>query len=153
MSNTHGIVERTILLVEDDPDDILLIGRALSQAQLESAVSVVRDGEEAVRFLEAQSEKPVTALPSLILLDLKLPKMSGLEVLQWVRKHPKVKSLPVVVLTSSKYESDLERAYALGANSYITKPVDYQSLLDLVKALKLYWLDLNRPPGKGLQRP
>src|SRR5207244_7115175 len=98
------MVERTILLVEDDPDDILLIGRALSQAQLESAVNVVRDGEEAVAFLEAQTGRSPSALPSLVLLDLKLPKMSGLELLLWVRRHPKLKSIPVVVLTSSTQE-------------------------------------------------
>ena len=146
-----GAVDRTILLVEDNSDDILLIGRALSQAQLESSVSVVRDGEEAVAYLEALSERPPNEIPSLLLLDLKLPRMSGLELLQWIRRHKKFKAMPVVVLTSSKLDADLERAYAAGANSFLTKPVDYQSLLDMVKALKLYWLDLNRPPGKSIR--
>src|ERR1041384_7306039 len=146
-----GAVDRTILLVEDNSDDILLIGRALSQAQLESSVSVVRDGEEAVAYLEALSERPPNEIPSLLLLDLKLPRMSGLELLQWIRRHKKFKAMAVVVLTSSKLHPGLERAYAAGANSFLTKPVDYQSLLDMVKALKLYWLDLNRPPGKSIR--
>ncbi|HYE97613.1 MAG TPA: response regulator [Planctomycetota bacterium] len=146
--------DRGILIIEDNADDILLLGRAFREAQLEGALSVVRDGDEAIRHLEAAAgrERGVAGVfPSLILLDLKLPRRTGLEVLSWIRNHPDFRKTPVVVLTSSTMEADLDKAYALGANSYLLKPVSYSQLLDMVKALKLWWMEYNRGPGTKLK--
>jgi CheY-like chemotaxis protein len=144
--------ENLILLVEDDPNDILLMGHAITRAELEHAVSVVRDGEEAIAFLAAHSADPPrdrAPLPRLILLDLKLPKKSGFDVLRWLRTQPRLRPIPVVVLTSSNERADVERAYELGANSYIVKPTGFNQLLETVRMLKLYWHELNASPPVG----
>jgi len=144
------VEENLILLVEDDPSDILLMGHAITRAGLEHSVSVVRDGEEAIAYLAAHSADPPrdrAPLPILILLDLKLPKKSGFEVLEWLRRQPRVRHLPVVILTSSSEKADVERAYELGANSYILKPTGFSQLLETVRMLKHYWQELNASPS------
>ena len=138
-----------MLLVEDDPNDILLIQRAFAKACLVNPLKVVRDGEEALNYLAGSgdfSDRGRFPLPSLILLDLKLPRKSGLEILQWLRQQPALKHIPVIVLTSSKESSDVSRAYDLGANSYLVKPVGFEGLLELVKSIGMYWLILNKTP-------
>ena len=136
------MTEKTILLVEDNPDDELLTLRALKQNNIVNEVAVVRDGQEALDYLLA-SQKP---LPTVVLLDLKLPKVDGLEVLRRVRADPRTKLLPVVILTSSKEEQDLISGYSLGANSYVRKPVDFEQFAEAVRQLHLCWLVLNEPP-------
>lgn len=138
-----------ILLVEDSPDDALLIQRAFRKANLANPVQLVRDGEEAVTYLSGAApyeDRARFPIPVLMLLDLKLPRRSGLEVLAWVRQESVVKRLPIVVLTSSRESVDVNRAYDLGVNSYLTKPVGFEALLEMVKNLNLYWLVLNEHP-------
>ena len=139
-----------ILLVEDSPDDALLIQRAFRKANLANPVQLVRDGEEAVAYLSGNApyeDRTRFPLPVFMLLDLKLPRRSGLEVLAWVRQESvMVKRLPVVVLTSSRESVDVNRAYDLGVNSYLTKPVGFEALLEMVKNVNLYWLVLNENP-------
>jgi len=145
-----------MLLVEDDPDDILLIQHAFAKASLVNPLKIVRDGEEAVKYLsgsEDYSDRSRYPLPSLVLLDLKLPRKSGLEVLQWLRQQPNLKQIPVIVLTSSKESSDVRRAYELGANSYLVKPVGFEGLLELVKSIGMYWMILSKTPEPSGDQP
>jgi two-component system response regulator len=131
---------KTILLVEDNADDEQLTLRAMRQSEVPNMIRVARDGAEALEHLFA----PGARLPDLILLDLKLPKVSGLEVLQRLRADERTRALPVVVLTSSDEERDIVESYSLGANSYIRKPVDFDEFIDAVRQLGLYWLSMNR---------
>jgi CheY-like chemotaxis protein len=150
------LTDFTFLLVEDDPDDILLFQRAFSQASLVNPVRIVRNGEEAVNYLAGTGpyvDRVRYPLPSLVLLDLKLPKKSGLEVLEWMRSQPATQSIPVIVLTSSQESADVQRAYALGANSYLIKPVGFDGLLEIVKAIGMYWVILNQAPGGRVDAP
>lgn len=145
----HQLKGGTILLVEDNPDDVVLTERALKKARIANKVVVARDGVEALDFLfgtGAYSGRDTSATPELVLLDLKLPKLDGLEVLQRLRDDQRTRLLPVVVLTSSREDRDLTRSYELGANSYIRKPVDFKQFAKAVKDLGLYWLVLNEPP-------
>lgn len=140
----------TILLVEDDPNDVFLIQRAFRKANLANPIQVIKDGEAAVLYLSGQepyADRDRYPLPILMLLDLKLPRRSGLEVLEWLKQQPKLKRLPVVVLTSSREHTDLNRAYDLGANSYLVKPVAFDSLLNMVQTLNQYWLLINESPN------
>jgi CheY-like chemotaxis protein len=137
----------TILLVEDNPDDADLIRYAFKKAQIDNPIHHADDGQKAVEFLRGDppfDDRARYPLPRLILLDLKLPRLSGFEVLQWIREDATVKHLPVVVLTSSNQSPDIERAYELCANSYLVKPVNRDALLDMVKSLNYYWIKLNR---------
>jgi len=139
----------TILLVEDDPNDVLLVQRASRKADLVSPLQVVGDGEAAVAYLAGHgpyADRERYPLPALILLDLRLPRKSGFEVLEWLRQQPGLKRLPVVVLTSSRDSPDVNRAYELGVNSYLVKPVRFEELLALMQALHLYWMILNQKP-------
>jgi CheY-like chemotaxis protein len=141
--------EGVILLAEDDPNDVLLIQRAFQRNHLANPLQVVRDGEEALAYLSGAgtfADRERHPLPVLMLMDLKMPRKSGLEVLEWVRKQPGLKRLPIVVLTSSNQSPDINRAYELGANSYLVKPAGFDSLLELVKNLDVYWLILNEKP-------
>ena len=141
------VLDFVLMLVEDDPDHVLLIQRALAKANLVNPLRIVRDGDEAIAYLSGQgaySDRNRYPIPSLILLDLKLPRKSGLEVLEWIRSDPALRVLPVVALTSSAETSDIERAYALGVNSYLVKPLGFEDLLDLVKSLGMYWMILNK---------
>ena len=136
-----------ILVVEDNPDDVELTLRAFRKSNVANEVIVVRDGVQALDYLFATGEyagRDPNALPQVVLLDLNLPRIDGLEVLQRVRAHPRTKLLPVVILTSSTEEQDLVSGYSLGANSYVQKPVDFEQFADSVKQLGLYWLLLNQ---------
>ncbi|AFM24617.1 response regulator [Desulfomonile tiedjei] len=136
--------EKYVLLVEDNPDDEELTIVALQENNIGNPVVVVRDGAEALDYLLG-TETPHN-LPVVVLLDLKLPKISGLEVLRRLRDHERTKFLPVVVLTSSREEEDRIQSYSLGANSYVRKPVDFGQFIEAVKQLGLYWLVWNEPP-------
>jgi two-component system response regulator len=138
--------EKVILLVEDNPDDEELTLRALKKNNIQNDVVIARDGAEALDYLfgtGAYAGRDLSQMPSVTLLDLKLPKVDGLEVLKRIREHEQTKFLPVVILTSSKEEQDLIKGYSLGANSYIRKPVDFSQFIDAVRQLGLYWLLLN----------
>lgn len=140
-----------ILLVEDNPDDVELALHALNKHKLANQVHVVRDGEEALDFIfgdSVEGEGALRSRPRLVLLDLKLPKVDGLEVLARLKSDRRSRKIPVVVLTSSNQGPDLERAYALGANSYIVKPVDFEQFVEAVQRLGFYWLLLNQAPHK-----
>jgi two-component system response regulator len=139
----------TILLVEDNPDDADLTRRAFAKCNIANKLVVVRDGAEALDYLFATgawSGRSEDEDPTLVLLDLKLPKINGLEVLRQLRGNPRTKLLPVIILTSSVEEQDVIRGYDLGANSYIHKPVDFLQFNEAVRQLSLYWLVLNQPP-------
>jgi two-component system, response regulator len=141
--------EVEILLVEDNPSDAELALRALKKNHLANNIVVVTDGEEALDFIFARgafSHRQVENGPKVILLDLKLPKVDGLEVLRAVKGDPRTKVIPVVVLTSSREERDIVESYRLGVNSYIVKPVDFDKFVAAVRDLGLYWLLLNQPP-------
>lgn len=141
--------KKTVLLVEDNPDDEALTLRALHKNHVGNDVVVVRDGVEALDFLfcrNAYAGRDPHDLPQLVLLDLKMPKMDGLEVLRQLRAEPRTRLLPVVILTSSKEEGDLIEGYKSRVNSYIRKPVDFTEFVDTVRELGLYWLELNEDP-------
>jgi len=138
-----------ILLVEDNPDDEALTRRAFKQNNILNPVIVAHDGVEALDFLFGTGKsqgRDVSVQPQVILLDLKLPKLDGLEVLKRLRKDPRTQCLPVVILTSSKEDQDLIQSYHNGANSYIRKPVDFSEFIEAVRQLGLYWLVLNEAP-------
>ncbi|BBD67354.1 response regulator receiver protein [Nostoc commune NIES-4072] len=140
-----------ILLVEDNPDDEALTLRALKKNNILNEVIVARDGVEALDYLFGKgiyADRDMSVMPNLILLDLKLPKMDGLEVLRHLRTDERTKILPVVILTSSKEEQDLINGYSLGANSYVRKPVDFSQFSEAVRQLGLYWFVLNESPPR-----
>lgn len=145
-STPSDVVE--ILLVEDNPNDLMLTQRALKKARLANHVHVCRDGEEALEFLfgEATAGRRSGFLPRVVLLDLKLPKVDGLEVLRRMKADPRTKTIPVVMLTSSKEQKDVIESYQLGVNSYIVKPVNFEGFSSAVEQLGLYWLLVNQVP-------
>ena len=141
--------QRNLLLVEDNPDDEELIKIALQENRIGNPVVVVRDGAEALDYLFATGRYAGNGMPEMpvvVLLDLKLPKIGGLEVLRRLRAHDRTKLLPVVILTSSKEEEDRLQSYALGANSFVRKPVEFNEFVEAVKHLGLYWIVWNEPP-------
>ena len=139
---------RTILIVEDNSDDVTLILRALKKANIKNNIDVAQDGAEALDYLfkTGQYADRESGNPTVVLLDIKLPKMDGLEVLQKLREDDRTKLLPIVILTSSDEEEDIVRSYELGANSYVRKPVEFGSFSEAVNQLGLYWLLLNEIP-------
>jgi two-component system, response regulator len=142
-------LRRSILLVEDNPDDELLTIRAFNRNHIVNAIDVVRDGQEAIDYLFCTgpySHRDPCDSPQVVLLDLKLPRIDGLEVLRRIRKDDRLKSMPVVVLTSSSEESDIVASYDLAANSYVRKPVDFAEFAAAVRDIGLYWMVLNEPP-------
>ena len=144
--------EKTVLLVEDNPDDVELTLRAFKKNNVANGVVVTRDGAEALDFLfgrGAYEDRDLSVMPVVIFLDLKLPKIDGLEVLRRLRADERTKLLPVVILTSSKEEQDIMSGYSLGANSYVRKPVDFEQFVEAVRQLGLYWLLLNESPPVG----
>ena len=140
---------KMILLVEDNPDDVALTKRALEKHNVANAVVVARDGVEALKYLFGNGDGAQCEdedLPVLVLLDLKMPKVGGLEVLERIRADKRTKLLPVIILTSSKQQDDIVQSYEKGANSYVRKPVDFNEFTTAVKKLGVYWLLLNEPP-------
>ena len=143
------MIDETIMLVEDNPDDVELTLRALRKNNIANNTVVVHDGVEALDYLfgrGAYADRNIREQPRLILLDLKLPKMNGLQVLEQIRRNESTRLLPVVILTSSKEENDLIASYKNGANSYVRKPVDFNQFVEAVKHIGLYWLLINEPP-------
>ena len=145
--SSNEVVE--ILLVEDNPDDAALALRALRTANLTNYIQLVRDGAEALDFIFCEgvhSQRNAEDAPKVILLDLKLPKVDGLDVLRRLKSDPRTKSIPTVILTSSKEQTDVVESYNLGVNSYIVKPVNFETFVTAVQQLGMYWLLLNQPP-------
>lgn len=145
----HSNENALILLVEDNPDDALLIQRAFKKAKITNPLAVVNDGEKAITWLKGAppfTDRKAHPIPIIILLDLSLPKKSGFEVLSWLKGQQVLKRIPVVVLTSSQETPDINRAFDLGANSYLVKPVSFDTLTQMVQTLNLYWLILNEKP-------
>ncbi len=139
----------TILLAKDDQNDVMLIKRAFSKSRIVNPIVCVENGEDAVAYLRGDgqyAERQQHPLPFMLLLDLKLPRLSGHEVLQWLRGQPLLKRLPVVALTSSREPVDINRAYELGANSYLVKPVVFEEFAALMRQLQVYWLMLSEQP-------
>lgn len=141
--------EYSVLLVEDSSTDILFIQRAFKQANVLNPIRIVRDGDEAISYLAGQDsycDRNEYPLPALILLDLKLPRRSGLEVLEWLKQQPTIKRIPVIVLTSSREDADVDQAYDLGVSSYCVKPTNLTALKHLVEKINAYWLQTNEFP-------
>ena len=141
----------TILHIEDDPNDILLVERAMKKSNSGAQLRAVSDGDMAVTYLKGEGDfakRELYPLPDLLLLDLKMPRKSGLEVLAWIRKEDPFKLTPVVIFTSSKHDQDINKAYDLGANSYLVKPVGFDALLETIKQIQFYWGTLNQGPQK-----
>jgi len=146
MSNANEI---EILIIEDNDDDLDMTLHALRKAKLANRIQVVRDGEEALEFIFCQgafAARKIESVPKVILLDLKLPKVDGFEVLKRVKSDPHTKNIPVVILTSSKEQEDVVESYNLGVNSYMVKPVNFEGFAAAVEKLGMYWLLLNQPP-------
>jgi len=139
----------SILLIEDDSNDILFIQRAFRQVDGDYPIHIVKDGDEAVDYLsgkEKYADRDSYPLPALVLLDLKLPRRSGIEVLSWMRQQPVLRRTPVVVLTSSQESTDVNRTYDVGVSSYLVKPVSFDALATMIAAMDAYWLKLNEYP-------
>ncbi len=146
MSETEEV---EILLVEDNPDDLDMTLHALRKMKLANHIQLARDGVEALDFIFCRgphAARSIEDMPRVILLDLKLPRLDGLEVLRRLKADPRTQGIPVVMLTSSKEQSDVDQSYKLGANSYIVKPVDFEQFAEAVQNLGLYWMLLNQPP-------
>lgn len=143
-----------ILLVEDDPRDVELTLTALEDHKLANEVVVARDGQQALDYLRCQGEysKRTRENPAVLLLDLKLPKVDGLEVLKAIRTDERLKLIPVVVLTSSQEEKDMVRSYTLGVNAYVVKPVDFHEFINAVKELGVFWALINEPPPGSMKK-
>jgi CheY-like chemotaxis protein len=140
---------KVVLHVEDDPNDVLLIARAFRKAETPAQIQVVNDGDQAVDYLSgsnAYAQREQFPLPSLVLLDLKLPRKSGIEVLQWIRSRAGLRRIPVVMLTSSKQPIDIDRAYELGVNAYLVKPVSFDALVEMLRTVNSFWLRVNEHP-------
>jgi two-component system, chemotaxis family, response regulator Rcp1 len=145
-NNLGGPIE--ILLVEDNPGDVDLVKEALSEAKMKNELHVVMDGEEAMKFLRHQDKYADAPMPDLILLDLNLPKKSGREVLEEIKTDPELGVIPVVILTSSKEEEDIVKSYKMHANCYITKPVNFDQFLKVVKSIEEFWFTIVKLPCK-----
>jgi CheY-like chemotaxis protein len=138
--------QEVVLIVEDDPDDRHLLGRAFRKAKVQVPIHFAEDGDEAVSYLSGSIPGAAgTSHPSIVLLDLKLPRRSGFEVLEFLKRHQDLRRIPVVILTSSRESIDVQRAYDLGANSYLVKPARPEALLEMVARINDYWLSLNEP--------
>jgi CheY-like chemotaxis protein len=140
---------KTILLIEDNPDDIELTIRAFKKNNLKNEITIIKDGEKALDYINCTGEfssRDKNKQPAIILLDLKLPKVDGIEILKHIKANPKMRIIPVIILTSSLEEKDIENGYSFGANSYIRKPVDFNKFQEAVQHLGLYWLLLNELP-------
>ena len=139
--------ERWVLLAEDDSNDVLLLQLAFREAGLRNPICVVNDGQEAIDYLSGEgkfADRNQYPFPALLILDLKMPRKTGFDVLDWTRGQEKFKCLPVIILTASSQEEDIKRAYVMGANSYLVKPVSIHSLTEMIKLVDSYWLGLNQ---------
>jgi len=145
-----GFFDYPVLLVEDNPDDILITKRAWEKGRIKNPLHVVNNGEEALQFLRKEGRYKCAPTPCLVLLDLKMLRMDGFEVLEEIKGDDELKGIPIIVLTSSDREQDVERAYKLGCNSYIVKPMDFENFIKAVVEIKNYWLTLCKMPGKIL---
>jgi CheY-like chemotaxis protein len=140
---------RTVLVVEDNPGEFLLLKRAMAKIGFKAPIQHVIDGEQAISYLDGSGpfeDRTKFPIPSLVLLDLKLPRRTGFEVLSWVRQHSRYKKLPVVIFTSSDQREDIDRAYNSGVNSYLVKPADFEGLMKVTDSINGYWMGLNRSP-------
>ena len=149
-------MNRTILLVEDDENDVFFFERAAKLAGMMNPLHVAQDGRQAIDYLQgtgAYADRTEFLLPGLVLLDLKLPYVMGLNVLKWIRAQPEFQTIIVIVFTASKMATDIDTAYRLGANSYLTKPVSPERLQEILVVIKQYWLDLNEPPQESIPLP
>jgi CheY-like chemotaxis protein len=141
--------QSVILLAEDREDDIILVKKSFARAYISNPLQIVRDGEEAIAYLEGEgkfSNRAEYPLPDLVLLDLKMPRKDGLEVLKWIRQHPTLRGLPVVVLTSSDSMRDVNAAYQAGANSFLVKPMDFENFIEMSRFIGGFWLQMNKAP-------
>ena len=144
-----------ILQVEDREEDVYLLKRAIQRAEVQADIRSVVDGQEAIEYIAGEgrfADRQKYPLPYLILLDLKLPHKTGFDVLAWIRAQPSLRTLIVIVLSSSIDEGDLERAYQLGANAFLVKPSDMHTLVEMCRAMKLFWLTYNQPPARSLRK-
>jgi CheY-like chemotaxis protein len=141
-----------ILHAEDDPNDVLLVGLGFRKAAIPAVLRIVNDGEQVIQYLAGEgpfADRTANPLPALLLLDLKLPRRSGFEVLSWVRSHDDLRRLPIVMLTSSAQAEDINRCYEMGANSYVVKPSVLEDLVTMAKKISAYWLEFNARPALG----
>jgi CheY-like chemotaxis protein len=146
------MTQNVLLHVEDDPNDVLLLQRAFRKTNSQLTIQAVTDGDKAVNYLTGVGEfadREKFPLPNVVLLDLKMPRKSGLEVLEWIRKEQKVRRLIVIIFTSSKHDEDVNKAYDLGANSYLVKPVGFDMLVEVAKMIQQYWINTNERPHLG----
>ncbi|WP_203235119.1 response regulator [Rariglobus hedericola] len=142
-------------MVEDGEDEILIFKVACKRAAATFALQFARDGREAIEYFSGTgpyADRQQHPIPALVILDINMPSVSGFEVLEWIRKHPQFKNVPVVMLTTSMFDTDVSRAYALGANSYLVKPVDTKVLVEMIPMLERYWIGMNRVPGNVLDQ-
>ncbi|TET27061.1 MAG: response regulator [Candidatus Bathyarchaeum sp.] len=135
-----------ILLVEDNPDDIMLTKRAFTKCQIQNKLYVTHDGEEAIQFLRKKGKYKDAPTPGIVLLDLKMPKLDGFEVLENIKSDDKLKTIPIVVLTVSARDKDIERSYKLGCNTFITKPASFKDFIETMMQIKRYWLIISKIP-------
>jgi DNA-binding response OmpR family regulator len=152
IGNVSLVKPQAILLAEDDDNDFFFLQRAFEEAKIACPLLRVRDGQEAMNYLEGQGEyadRVKHPLPYILLLDLKMPRKNGFDVLSWVRAHSRLRRLPIIVLTSSKEEPDVNRAYDLGVNTYLVKPIKFEGLVDMMRAMDLYWFTVAEKPSFG----
>src|SRR2546423_993498 len=138
-----------LLLAEDDENDVFFLQRAFQQAKIQNPILVVRDGQETIAYLSGEgkfSDRRQFPLPYLLLLDLKMPRKTGLDVLEWLHEQPELRCIPVIVLSSSAQRDDIERAYELGANGFVVKPASLEKRLELAKLIAAFWIDVNESP-------
>jgi hypothetical protein len=145
-STSSSQAARPILVVEDNPMDLDFMLQAFAEHKVANPVAVCRDGEEALQYIEAHGEPSDMELPTLVLLDLRLPKVDGIDVLRHAREHPVWRQIPFIIVTTSHEDLDISRAYELGVNSYIVKPVEFSAFAEVVKQIKVFWLLMNVPP-------
>lgn len=144
----NKITDKPVLLVEDNPDDVLITRRAWKKGGLKNQLCIVNNGEEALMFLRREEGYVDAPTPCLILLDLKMPRMDGFDVLEIIKDEDTLRSIPVIILTSSERDKDIERAYQLGCNSYIKKPVNFTNFIEAITEIKRFWLTLSKIPVK-----
>jgi CheY-like chemotaxis protein len=146
MAKKSSIAECTILLVDDNPDDVMIAERAIKECDIRNKVYVTHNGAEAIHFLRKEGEYKEVPTSGLVILDLNMPKVDGFEVLETIKGDDKLKSIPIIVLTSSSRPEDIERAYQLGCNSFIVKPLSFEDFIEAMMEIKRYWLSLSKLP-------